>query len=178
MRSRVLIASLVISSVVAAGSCAAQNGGRVLAPDQMNLVRMTCESVMRIRNGVDMEACMRSLADTMAARSEGEIVWRADADCARQGLPRGTAAFSMCVLDRQRAYSANPQRVASATPPRLVYDPQRDGAEGYYNASFDTKRRREQYACAQLGITPASSAFGQCVADLDASLFNADHPNP
>ncbi len=173
MRVALLVTSFAFSAAVAAGSCAAQSAGR-LGPNQINLIRSTCETVMRIRNGVDMEACMRSLADTMVAQTEGEIVWRADADCARQGLPRGTAAFAMCVLNRERADP--PSQNAAAIPPVLVYAPQ--STEGYYNASFDTKRRREQYACAQLGISPVSPTFGQCVADLDASLFNADHPNP
>lgn len=37
----------------------------------------------------------------------------------------------------------------------------------------ETNRVREQGACAELGLDPAGQAFGQCVADLDASLFYA-----
>lgn len=37
----------------------------------------------------------------------------------------------------------------------------------------ETNRMHEQSACAELGLDPAGAAFGQCVADLDASLFYA-----
>ena len=35
----------------------------------------------------------------------------------------------------------------------------------------EVQRQHEQSACAELGLDPGREAFGQCVADLDASLF-------
>jgi hypothetical protein len=34
---------------------------------------------------------------------------------------------------------------------------------------------QEQHSCAALGIDPGSQAFGQCVGNLDASMFEANN---
>jgi hypothetical protein len=33
---------------------------------------------------------------------------------------------------------------------------------------------QERHSCAELGIAPGSGAFGQCVANLDATMFDAE----
>lgn len=33
----------------------------------------------------------------------------------------------------------------------------------------------ERHTCAQMGIDPGSDAFGQCVANLDMSMFEANN---
>jgi hypothetical protein len=35
---------------------------------------------------------------------------------------------------------------------------------------------RERHSCAELGIDPGSAEFGTCVANLDASMFEANNP--
>ncbi len=186
MVTRVILASVSISALLAAQGSVAQNREHLLTPQQTAMIKATCQTVMHIgyHNAVDLDACMGSLSDSLAAKAQGDISWKSDADCAAQGLARDTPAFSMCVLDRQNGYVARISQTneAAGAPPSaptsLAYDAQKDNSQAYYDSSFDTKRRREQYSCAQLGIDPVSSAFGQCVADLDADLFNADHPNP
>ena len=34
---------------------------------------------------------------------------------------------------------------------------------------------QERHSCAQMGIDPGSDAFGQCVANLDMSMFEANN---
>ncbi len=34
---------------------------------------------------------------------------------------------------------------------------------------------QEQHSCAALGIDPGTQAFGQCVGNLDASMFEANN---
>jgi hypothetical protein len=34
---------------------------------------------------------------------------------------------------------------------------------------------QEQHSCAALGLAPGSQAFGQCVGNLDASIFEANN---
>jgi len=34
---------------------------------------------------------------------------------------------------------------------------------------------RERHSCAELGIDPGSAAFGTCVANLDATMFEANN---
>lgn len=171
---------LGFSALVAAGGCAAQTGTQT--PRQAALVRATCEGIMRVgHSAVDLAACTQSLSDSLAAREEGYVAVQSDKACAAQGFQPGTAQFATCVLDHKRGFgAARTNAAADNAPAQLTYDPAKDvgASQGYYDASFDTKRRREEYSCAQLGLDPDSSAFGQCVADLDANLFYADHPNP
>jgi hypothetical protein len=49
-------------------------------------------------------------------------------------------------------------------------------ALGYYNGTFDAVRRREEYACAQIGLDPNFGRFSQCVDDLDGQMRAADNP--
>jgi len=45
-----------------------------------------------------------------------------------------------------------------------------------YSASNPAERRRkEEYACARLGIVPGAAGFGQCVAELDSALRSTEH---
>ena len=34
---------------------------------------------------------------------------------------------------------------------------------------------QERHTCAEMGIDPGSQAFGQCVGNLDASMFEANN---
>jgi hypothetical protein len=34
---------------------------------------------------------------------------------------------------------------------------------------------QERHACAEMGIDPGSDAFGQCVGNLDATMFEANN---
>ena len=47
----------------------------------------------------------------------------------------------------------------------------------YWAADNAEVHRREQSACARLGLEPVGGAFVQCVAQLDASLFAANNPS-
>ena len=180
MKTRALSLLIGISAFAAAGGCAAQSSVSA-SPQQAALVQATCKNIMRVgRSGVDLAACTDSLSESLAAREEGYAAVQSDQACSRMGLAPGTAQFATCVLDRKRHYQGSPALMAANSTPQLTYDPSKDAgaSEDYYDASFDTKRRREEYSCAQLGLEPDTGAFGQCVAGLDASLFNADHPNP
>ncbi len=49
-------------------------------------------------------------------------------------------------------------------------------AKSYFYASPSETHHRMQLSCARLGLDPASGAFADCVAGLQASLFAADNP--
>jgi hypothetical protein len=179
MKMRSLSLLVTVSTIVVAGGCIAQSRAPAYPP-QGSLVRETCENIMRLgHNEVALAACTDSLSESLAARQQGYADVQSDRACSGEGLAPGSAQFATCVLDRKR--HGAPALMAANSTSQLTYDPGKDvgASENYYDASFDTKRRREQYSCAQLGLDPDSGAFGQCVASLDASLFNADHPkNP
>jgi hypothetical protein len=184
--ARATITSVAILALLSAPGCAAQSREQFLTPQQVAMIKATCQTVMHIgyHNAIDLDACTTSLSDSLTAKTLGDLDLKIEEDCVAQGLARGTPAFSMCVVDRHNGFVARVTHANSAMasartgPVQLAYDAQKDNSQAYYDSSFDTKRRREQYSCAQLGIDPASSAFGQCVAGLDADLFHADHPSP
>lgn len=174
------LSPLIGACALVATGCVAQTATS-LPPQQAALVRATCEKIMRVGRTIALSACSEALTDSLVAHEQGYVAVQGDRTCSSQGLKPGTAEFATCVLDHRRQYASAPMQVAAnGTAPRLTYDPSKDvgASQDYYDASFDTKRRREEYSCAQLGLDPDSGEFGQCVAGLDANLFNVDHPNP
>jgi hypothetical protein len=139
-----------------------------LTPEQASLVQATCDQVMGLaHSGIYRDECRDSLSQSLARKAEAEAMVGAYADCSRQKFSEGSAAFSACMLDRQSQPRAVVVRTAS-----LVYDVNApENAKGYFDVNNTIHWRREQYSCAQLGLTPGTGAFGQCVASLDAALM-------
>ena len=105
-------------------------------------------------------------ANLFAGRFRNFVVAR----CRGQGLNEGTAAFSTCMLDSQDRGAA-----MSSGPVKLAYDTSTpENSKSYFDVSNRVHWRREQYACAQIGLTPGTAAFGACMAGLEAALM----PNP
>jgi hypothetical protein len=140
---------------------------RALGPDQRTLVAETCDRVMGLSSGgIYRQECMDSLARSVAGKAESAHLAGSYVTCRGQGLRDGTAVFSTCMLDDRGAG-------ISAEPVKLAYDPSTN-SKSYFNVSNLVHWRREQYSCAQIGLTPGTSAFGECTADLEAALM----PNP
>jgi hypothetical protein len=51
-----------------------------------------------------------------------------------------------------------------------------DSSGSNFPASFDAVLRKEQQACARVGLDPAFAAFESCVADLQDALQRIDLP--
>jgi hypothetical protein len=163
-------AAMLIPFVVACAPFAASSAP-MLTPDQAALVQTTCDRVMGLsRGGVYRDECRESLSESLVRKMEVQSMAGAYADCDRQNLHEGSAAYSTCILDRQGSNSATAMPVSS-----LSYDTSLpDNAKSYFDVTNAVHWRREQYSCAQLGLAPGSGAFGQCVASLNAVLM----PNP
>lgn len=168
MVRKLLVTALIAPMMIACAPFA--SSAPVLSPEQSSLVQATCDRVMGLaRGGVYRDECRESLSLSLARKMEAEGTAGAYRECREQGLAEGTSAFSACMLDRQS------RPVTMARPASLTYDVSApENAKGYFEVSNAVHWRREQYACAQLGLTPGSAAFGQCVASLDAALI----PNP
>jgi len=143
-----------------------------LAPDELSQIGAVCQTAMGLPDGLYTQhyACVESLSHSFAARLNGGRLLAARQDCLAQGLSPGTAALSDCELPPR------PQRVAEEARPAPATALPAPPARSYFGASFDEIRRREQRACAEIGYDPVSAGFGQCVADLAAYLYEADHP--
>ena len=142
---------------------------RAIDPDQRELVAATCDRVMGLSSGgLYRQECMDSLARAVARKVESARMAGSYVACRGQGLNEGTAAFSTCMLDDRAA-------AVSAQPLKLAYDADTpENSKSYFDVSNRVHWRREQYACGQIGLTPGTSAFGDCTAGLEAALM----PNP
>jgi hypothetical protein len=142
---------------------------RALGPDQRELVAATCDRVMGLSHGgIYRQECMDSLARSVAAKAESAGLAGSYRLCRSRGLGEGTADFSTCMLD-------NPDPVLPPVSVKLAYDASTpENSKSYFDVSNRVHWRREQYACAQIGLTPGTSSFQECTASLEAALM----PNP
>jgi hypothetical protein len=170
MRTKIASAALFIPLLAACASSGASAAS--LTSSDVSLVNAACTEIMGLRSGESYyQMCQESLGNSLAGKIGGEQTVRSTEECRQQGLSEGSAAFSACVLDKQNTehVSAN---TSSLQPVHLSYprDELRSG-ESYYNVPNAVHWKREQYSCAQLGLTPGSGAFQHCVVSLDAALF-------
>lgn len=137
---------------------------------QMDRIGAVCRDTLGISGGTNSEymACEESLSHSFAARLEANTALAVRQGCEAQGLKPGTVALSECELRGPAAQLAQASYRADIDPPATK------PAKSYTRASNDEDHRRMQEACAEIGFDPVSSAFGQCVADLQSRLFDAD----
>lgn len=166
MTHKGLIIAIFVPLAVACAPFAASSAP-TLAPEQVSLVQTTCDRVMGLaHSGVYRDLCRESLSESLARKVEGQAMTASYGECRRQGLSEGSAAFSTCMLDGQSRAHTIAMQTAS-----LAYDANTpENAKGYFDVNNTVHWRREQYSCAQLGLTPGTGAFGQCVVSLDAVL--------
>lgn len=161
----------VVALVPLATACAADPES-VLTPDQTAMIQATCTKVMRLEEGqAQFEGCVSSLSDTMTQEVRYARAASAYRNCEHDGLVAGTPQLSRCVLDGEDSAKGTGFLQAS-----LVSAADND-PRSYFSVSFKTRHRREEYACANLGLTPETSSFIGCVNRLDTDLFNIDVPN-
>jgi hypothetical protein len=165
---RKILTMTLLAPLIIACAPFAQAPVPTLAPEQASLVQTTCDRVMGLaHSGIYRDECRESLSQSLARKVEAEGMAGAYHECRQQGLNEGSAAFSSCMLDR---HSRSPIPTTQAVS--LAYDADApENAKSYFHVSNSVHWRREQYSCAQLGLTPGTGAFGQCVASLDAALM-------
>ena len=165
---RKIVSAVLLAPLMVACAPFTPSSASALTPEQTSLVQATCDRVMGlVHSGIYRDECRDSLSQSLARKNKAEGMAGAYGDCSRQGLSEGSAAFSACMLDRQSR-----PRAAAAQPASLAYDVNSgENAKGYFDVNNTVHWRREQYACAQLGLTPGTGAFGQCVVSLDAALL-------
>jgi hypothetical protein len=81
---------------------------QALSSQQRSLVQATCSDVMRLEEGEAQRArCVSSLSTSLANEIKGRGITNAGQSCLQDGLKRGTAEFSICILDRQNVHGAS-----------------------------------------------------------------------
>jgi hypothetical protein len=167
MRRRRLAAATFIPLVIACAPLA-QAQEYTASPEQVSLVDQTCTRVLGLERGQTYFAgCQASLSNILAARNEGQAMAAAYTSCSRHGLAEGAAAFSTCVLGTSKPVAATPQSLAIAS----TGGPETEAGKSFYEVAPHVRWNRERYACAQLGLLPGGTLFGQCVAGLEAAFL-------
>jgi hypothetical protein len=118
--------------------------------------------------------CILSLSDSLQSVTDAEVTRQAEENCRAKGLEPGSPELALCVL-RFVNSNPNPPPAQSAVPAAAItglVPPKRS----FFTASPRETGRREQAACAALGLSPAQSTFKSCVKQLDNTLYSIDHP--
>lgn len=160
-------------------ACTGIPASEIISPAQTAALRATCTKVMRLQEGqAQFDGCVSELSDTAADLIENARATYAYRACEAKSLKPNTSDFARCVLDQE-----NIERVASIPAAEDVLKlstadikPADNIHDSYYTASFDVRRRREQFACAVLGLEPDTDPFITCVNNLDMELFAIGHP--
>ena len=92
-----------------------------------------------------------------------------------KGYASGSADLAECVLQRVRA----PATAASSSSSSAITVRTAANAthlRSFFFASPHETRRREEVACARLGLEPPYGEFAQCVSRLDNNFYALDNP--
>jgi hypothetical protein len=195
--ARLLRVASCVLSVVVISACAATP--MAFNPDglpdaQLSRVAQVCQNVMGLNPSEPLmggnwlggpslpywtnhyRACITSLSDTLQRRSDLEATREADRECRAKGYADGTPDLALCVLQSKRRTSASngPQLVTALDGPGAQELPTAGGS--FFYASGRETRRREENACAVLGLESADGAFGACVNDLQGIFHSIDTP--
>jgi len=174
----------IATAIVAFGAgFAAISGGAMASTAQgpaLTLARATCTDVMKVRTNAEADGCVSTLLDALSAKAQGEVYAADDADCTRRGLANGTADFSACVLDLNRAHANAPSsdKALYGGARETVVVESRKGADidDRFPGAFAARHRREEDSCARVGLDPGSTPFTYCVTGLEAAIYAADTP--
>jgi len=174
----------IATAIVAFGAgFDAISGGALASTVQgpaLTLARATCTDVMKVRTDAEAAGCVSTLLDALSAKAQGDVYAADDADCMRRGLANGTADFSACVLDLDRAHANAPSsdRALYGGARETVVVESRKGADidDRFPGTFAARHRREEDSCARLGLDPGSTPFAYCVTGLDTAIYTADTP--
>lgn len=169
----VAVVSLLLSA------CSGIPASELISPAQTAALKATCTKVMRLQEGeAQFDGCLSELSDTAANLIENARATQASRSCETRSLKPKTPDFARCVLDQENIEKAAGLpgtgdvlrlNAADIKPADKIRD-------SYYTASFDVRHRREQFACAVLGLEPDTDLFITCVNNLDMELFAIGHP--
>jgi hypothetical protein len=120
--------------------------------------------------------CIVSLSDSIRSEQGTQLAQQADADCRGQGLKPSSPDLALCVLHAVN----NPTqagRAPTATAAATLESSQLPAVSvSFYRASYPETARREQVACAALGLEPTQGSFQSCVKGLDDTFYALEHP--
>jgi len=167
MSTRFIAGVALAASTFGLLGCASYPSTYGLDEGSASMVRQTCNEIMGLRSGPEVEACGSSLADTMRALQDAHLTAQADRSCTEQGLLRGTPEQAKCVVMARR--TAQNELLTNADVPSI---PAAEPWTSYFSMNHSQQAERAELSCAQLGLHPATSGFWSCVSDLRHSIVN------
>lgn len=171
-----LVAVAIAIGVMTNAANAETYGIGPLLPEQASRARETCAGVVRVNQGtVQFEACVESLSRTLSDGNKIQLLTKSYDDCMAAHHKDGTPEFAACVLDRKNALSQPGGAIAGSD---FTLPAKNEAAQRTFSSSnADERRRKEEYACAQLGLSPGRASFAQCVTQLDVALWSVNNPS-
>jgi hypothetical protein len=118
------------------------------------------------------QGCILSLSGSLKSVQNARGLQQSEAACHAKGLTSGNPDFAMCVLQSSNARTGSQEQGAAAIQTSVSDEP----ALSYYRVSPGETARREQRACAALGLSPAQEQFSRCVQGLRDTFYSIDHP--
>jgi hypothetical protein len=124
------------------------------------------------------------LAAGIATRAQAEYRTRAsstDTAFARNicndvlRIKPGFVPFDACVESLAQTLTEKSSTPMASTETAASYAVRPPERTSYSESNPEERRRKEEYACTQLGIAPGMAGFGQCVAQLDSALRSTEH---
>ncbi len=116
--------------------------------------------------------CIVSLSDSLQGVRDTEVVQQAEERCRAKGLLPGSPDLALCVLHTANEHPEPVESPANQTSSHEV----QVAAGSFYFISPGETARREQVACAALGLSPAQPDFKNCVQQLSSTFYAIDHP--
>ena len=181
------IVVLAGAGAVVAGCASSYPNNYGLTADKALLVRQICNDIMGLKAGPEFMACTSSIAETVQAIQEAELLAQADRACAQRGVAMGapdssSQTFAQCVVMLTTAASgsaAATPRDALASTGSVAHTTNVTSSaieslprKFYFHMTQSEKDERAQLSCAQLGLHPAWGSFRQCVFNLQYAIVD------
>ena len=193
------VLTLLASCVIVLSSLAACAAEPTYNPDNLPAGQFTrvadiCQNVMglspneRLEGGYWMgndrldywtshyRGCIVSLSDSLQNAMDDEATRQADADCRAKGYQPGSPDLALCVLHSVNSHSKPAPAQATSGQVSLVSEQLPTASGSFLYASPHENARREEVACAALGLEPSHGAFKSCVKGLNDTFYSIDHP--
>jgi hypothetical protein len=128
------------------------------------------------RNVSHYQVCIASLSDSLQSLAESRLAQQADQECRAEGDASHSPELAACVLQRVDA-SPKPGAANASNPTVGLESAKNETRAGdFFDASPHETRRREEVACARIGLEPPYGAFANCVKLLSDNFYAIDNP--
>jgi hypothetical protein len=119
--------------------------------------------------------CIVSLSDSLQLVDSSLVMQHADEDCRAKGFRTASPDLALCALQTAQS-RPEPTPVQGSAAAAMAVSEKLPTAGSYYRASPRETVRREQMACAALGLDPDAEAFDRCARNLDDTFYDIDNP--